>query len=50
MSPRSLSLDTLQEVPEKDLYVFVSLSLARGISRMSPDPLVLGGVWERDEC
>ena len=26
MSPRSLSLGTLQEVPEEDLYVFVSLS------------------------
>ena len=26
MSPRSLSFGTLQEVPEEDLYVFVSLS------------------------
>ena len=26
MSPRSLSLGTLQEVPEEDLFVFVSLS------------------------
>ena len=26
MSPRSLSFGTLEEVPEEDLFVFVSLS------------------------